>query len=277
MKEERDYTHELEAARALAQEVSSLALERFSTGVTAERKLDGTWVTQADTDVEAALRERLAELFPEHNILGEEQGFMAADGGPAKEGAPTWVVDPIDGTNNFMAGIPIWGTLIGLTDAGEAVVGVAHAPALGETYDAAVGLGARLNGEPIAVSPVAELAEALVVSTGAEAMRKRGLGAFYDALVDSSYRSRGFGDFWGHVLVARGAAQVMVEPELNMWDYAPLVPIVTEAGGRMSRLDGGRLVDGGSCLTTNTALHESVVELARRQAPGWKENSPSGS
>jgi histidinol-phosphatase len=217
-------------------------------------------VTEADWAVEAQVRLRIARAFPGHNVLGEEEGLTAAGGGPPVDGAPTWIVDPIDGTNNYMAGIPIWATLVALAVEGRPVVGVAHAPALDETYDAATGAGARCNGAAIAVDGTAELGDATVLFASIESWRAAGRAGAFEALTRSAARTRGLGDFWGHVLVARGAAHVMVEPELSVWDVAALQPIVAEAGGRLTGLDGKPWTEG-VCVTTNGPLHDEVLAL----------------
>ena len=259
-----ELSRELTFAREIAQLGGRIAMGHFGSHPDRKRKPDGTWVTEADWAVEAQIRIRIARTFPEHNVLGEEEGLTAAGGGEPVPGAPTWVIDPIDGTHNYMLGIPIWATLVALRIEDESVVGVAHAPALGETYDAARGLGARCNGHQIDVSPEKKLSEAHVVFGAENGFIDSGLGDFFNELVTSCWRARGFGDFWGHALVARGAAHVMVEPELSLWDVAALEPIITEAGGRLSHLDGKPWRDGGSCLTTNGALHDEVVALATR-------------
>lgn len=215
--------------------------------------------------VEGALRGQLAERFPDHNVLGEEGGLRRADGAPAARDAPTWIIDPIDATTNFMAGIPIWATLVALQVEGRNVVGVVNAPALGELYDAARGHGARLNGTPIQVEPVRRLADAMVLYGSLHAMSQSGLGPFFRTLVSRTRRDRGLGPFWGHMLVARGAAHIMLEPTpyrtLAVWDVAPLEVIVTEAGGRLSRLDGRPWSPGHACLTTCGSIHDDVVAL----------------
>jgi histidinol-phosphatase len=258
-----DHSTELDAARQFARAGGRIAMRHFRRDPEASRKHDGTWVTVADRAVESELRELVARSFPEHNVLGEEEGLSRATGGPPIPGAPTWVVDPIDGTTNFMAGIPIWATLVALRVDRESVVGVAHAPGLGETYDAAVGLGARMNDESISVDPIASLEEATVLYADASDFPRYGLDKFFEELTTRATKSRGFGDFWGHVLVARGAAHVMVEPELSVWDVAALQPIVAEAGGKLTTLTGAPYSDSGSCLTTNGALHDEVLALAR--------------
>ena len=259
-------TEELSRYLAFAKELAELggrvALDRFGKDNESKRKDDGTWVTEADWKTEAQMRIRIARTFPDHNILGEEEGLTAAGGGPPRDGAPTWVLDPIDGTNNYMATIPVWATLVGLQMDGRSVAGVAHAPALGETYEGAEGLGARMNGASISVAPSVDLSKATVLFASVSGFREAGLGGFFDQLVDRSSRTRGFGDFWGHMLVARGAAHVMAEPALRIWDVVALEPIVTEAGGRLTSFDGSRFADGKSCLTTNDVLHDEVLRLA---------------
>lgn len=256
-----DFSDELSFALELAKLGGRIAMGHYGRAPKTERKTDGTWVTEADWAVEAQIRLRIARTFPEHNILGEEEGLTGAGGGAAVEGAPTWVLDPIDGTNNYIAGIPIWATLVGLQVEGRNVVGVAHAPALGETYDGAIGAGARVNGTDIEVDEVSTLEEAMFLYADAREFRTAGLEDFFTQMTDRTWRSRGIGDFWGHMLVARGAAHVMVEPELSVWDVAALEPIVTEAGGKITHLDGGPWTDKGSALTTNGALHDQVVGL----------------
>ena len=251
----------LSFALEAAERGGRVAMKHFGKHPPPKQKADGTWVTEADLAVEAQLRLLIARSWPDHNILGEEEGLSAAGGGPAVPDAPTWILDPIDGTHNYMNGIPIWATLIGLRVDDRFTVGVCHAPALGETYDGGVGLGARMNGAGIAARSIGSLADATVLYGSIEAFEEGPNPDLLNRLVQSSWRTRGLGDFWGHMLVARGAADVMVEPELNVWDYAALVPIVTEAGARITQFDGTDLSDAGSCLTAGPAVHEEVVRL----------------
>ncbi|HYY44298.1 MAG TPA: inositol monophosphatase family protein [Actinomycetota bacterium] len=267
-----DYVTELRFARELAALGAKLAMGHFRRDPEVKQKRDGTWVTEADWKVEAQIRLRIARTFPEHNVLGEEEGLTASGGGEPVAGCPTWVVDPIDGTNNFIAGIPIWATLIALRVDGRNVVGAVNAPAIDEAYEAARGAGARFNGDAISVDDVDELSDATVVSTGIESFMQHGLGEFYEDLATRSYRTRGFADFWGHALVARGAAHVMVESQLHVWDVAPLQVIVEEAGGTLTHLDGREWRDYGSCLSCVPSLHGQVVELMRRHAPGFSDH-----
>ncbi|MFN2594723.1 MAG: inositol monophosphatase, partial [Actinomycetota bacterium] len=229
----------------------------------AHKKGDGTWVTEADWAAEAQIRLRIARVFPEHNILGEEEGLTAAGGGKPAEGAPCWIVDPIDGTNNFISGIPIWATLIALRVDDVTIAGVAQAPALGELYEGAIDLGARLNGTSIFVSTVDRIKDASFAYAGVKDLYDAGLQPMFESLTSDCKRSRGFGDFWGHMLVARGAMDIMIEPELNLWDVAALQPIVSEAGGRLTDLSGGEWRTRGPCITTNSALHDHVLRLSR--------------
>ncbi|MFN2527010.1 MAG: inositol monophosphatase [Actinomycetota bacterium] len=266
-----DYSTELEFALKAARLGGRIALSHFGRDPRREQKADGTFVTEADWAVEAQIRLRIARTFPDHNILGEEEGLTAAGGGPPNPNSPTWVVDPIDGTNNYIDGIPIWGTLIGLRIDERSVVGVCHAPALAETYDAALGLGARLNGSSITVDLIERLEDAVFLYGGAEHLHASGWSGFFDEIVGRVRRTRGLGDFWGHVLVARGAAHVMVEPLLKPWDVVALQPIIEEAGGRLTRANGGVWTEGGSCLTTCGTLHDEVVSLVRKTVPDWVE------
>jgi histidinol-phosphatase len=220
-------------------------------------------VTEADKGAEAAIRARLADSFPHHNVLGEEEGLLAAGGGgEPRPGAPCWVIDPIDGTNNFMASIPVWATLVALRVEDVSVVGACAAPALGETYDAATGLGARCNGDAISVDADTPLEDALVMYAGHPDADASTFNDFFRSLTERAGRTRGFGDFWGHMLVARGAGHVMVEPRLSLWDVAALEPIVSEAGGRLTNLAGAKWSHDEPCLTTNGSLHDEVLALA---------------
>jgi histidinol-phosphatase len=251
------YEDELEFANTLADEASAIAMGFFRRDFEIHTKADSTPVTQADLEIEDMIRERLAERFPDNAVLGEEQGLVG-------ESSRVWVVDPIDGTKNFAAGIQIWATLIALVEQGEPVVGVVGAPALGERYAAARGLGATFDGKSIRVSGVSELGEALVCSSGTKDWLTGPRAGAYRRIAEASYRTRAFGDFWGHMLVARGSAEAMLEPTLRTWDWAAVKVIVEEAGGRMTSLEGGPLEDRGSALTTNAALHATLVEFLSR-------------
>jgi histidinol-phosphatase len=248
------FDRELAVAHSLADRAAEIAMGFYGGGFDVRVKPDSTPVTEADLAVEAMIRARLAEEFPGDAIVGEEQGR-------AGSGSRVWVIDPIDGTKNFASGIQIWATLIALVVDGDPVVGVVGAPALGERYGAAAGAGATLNGDRIHVSDRSTVAESLVCHGSLGEWRSGPHAAGFDALTVGASRTRGFGDFWGHVVVARGAAEVMVEAELRLWDWAALVPVVREAGGRVTQVDGSAPSDHGSVLSTNGAVHDEVLGL----------------
>ena len=254
---------ELAFALDLAAESDAIAMRWFARDPDVATKQDGTLVTVADRDIERMLRRHIHERFPLDGVLGEEGGLEPG------ESDRLWVRDPSDGTNNFAWGIPIFGTLIGLRSSDRTEVGVVSAPALGERYDAARGAGARMNGAPIAVSAVTSVEEARVCFASWGGWVDAGLADRWGSILERCRRSRGFGDFWGHMLVARGAADAMAEPELRIWDVVAMEIVVEEAGGRLTTLGGapwGRVPTGDlydlrqSCLTTNGALHAAITE-----------------
>ena len=247
------YAREHAFAMELADQASRISMDVFRADVEVSIKSDLTPVTQADTQIEAMIRERIADAFPQDRVLGEEGG------GDPEPGGRLWIVDPIDGTANFARGIPIWATLIALQVDGELVLGVAEASALGERYDAVRGEGARCDGEPIHVSTIADVPSSQLLYAGMKTWLSDPRWQGVLDTLGAAHRTRGLGDFWGHMLVARGSAEAMIEPKLSLWDYAALVPIVEEAGGRMTSLDGGPLVHGGSVLSTNGVIHDELV------------------
>lgn len=256
------YGGELAFARSLADEADRVAMRWFARNPDVRTKRDGTLVTIADRDIEDLLRRRIHDRFPGDGVLGEEAGFEPGTSGRV------WVIDPIDGTSNYAWGIPIFGTLIGLRDGDRTVVGVASAPALGERYDGAAGAGARMNGSPISVSDVDVIEEARVCFASWGGWADDGMARRWISILERSRRNRGFGDFWGHMLVSRGAADVMAEPELRVWDVVAMEAIVEEAGGRLTTLAGeawGRVPPealygtAAGCLTTNGRLHDTVL------------------
>jgi histidinol-phosphatase len=252
---------ELELARELADAADEVSMRNFQRGIKTSTKDDGTLVTAADKEIEQMLRGRIKEVFPEHGLLGEEHGL---EGDPSK---PTWILDPIDGTNNFAWGIPIFATLIALRIDGRTEIGIASAPALRERYEGVRGAGARMNGTAIHVSDIYSIDESRVCYGSHRGIVQYGLGDKWAEILQRCYRERGFGDFWGHMLVARGAAEVMLEPALAIWDVAALEVIVEEAGGRITGFTGApypnsRMTSKNgdpSCLTTNGKLHGELV------------------
>ena len=243
---------ELRFAHELADEAGRIAMSFFRGAFEVREKPDRSPVTEADIQVERFVREALRERFPGDAVLGEEGGLEGRSD-------RRWIVDPIDGTRNFADGVQVWANLIALAVDESPVVGVVNAPALGERYAAARGSGARLNGEPIHVSRADRIGRAFVMYAELpELLRGPYREPFVD-LVTEARRERGFGDFWGHMLVARGSADVMLEPELATWDWAALRVVVEEAGGRVTTFDGGPVADGSSVLSTNGVLHDEVV------------------
>jgi histidinol-phosphatase len=219
-------------------------------------KPDLTPVSEADEAVERAIRERLG-AYPGHAVLGEEFDDHEPDDAEWR-----WVIDPIDGTKNYVRGVPIWATLIGVERAGELVVGVVSAPALSMRWWAARGLGAfRGDGERITVSAVSSLDDAQISFAWdtSDRFRADGIGERLLNLSHQCWRTRGIGDFWQHMLVAEGAFDIAIDPVVAPWDIAALIPIIEEAGGRWSTLEGGVDPDGGSFVCTNGVLHDQVI------------------
>ena len=241
---------ELSFAHDVADRAAEIAMSYFLGEFEVRTKPDLSPVTQADLEVETAIREMIADRFPADAVTGEEHGGGAGD--------RTWVVDPIDGTKNFADGVPIWATLIALQVEGRSELGVIAAPALGERYEAVRGGGARWNGRDLRVSE-RKLEDAFMVYSSVDDWVGGPRHEAFMALVRGSRRTRGFGDFWGHMLVARGAADFMVEPALRVWDWAPITVIVEEAGGRVTTFDGEAPSDGSSILTSNAVVHDDVV------------------
>jgi histidinol-phosphatase len=201
-------------------------------------------VTDADRAVERAVRERIARERSGEGVFGEEEGD---DGGAVR-----WIVDPIDGTKNFARGVPVWATLIALERDGEIVCGVVSAPALGHRWWAGRGEGAFRDGDRIGVSGVPRLADASVSATYACDLAK---------LEPAAWHARSLGDFWQHVLVAEGSVDAAVDSRLAPLDYSALIPILQEAGGRVTSLDGGRPRTNEQVVTSNGALHEELLAL----------------
>ncbi len=250
------FAEELAFANELADEAGRIGMSFFGGDFRVQIKPDSSPVTDADLAIEAMVREAVKQRFPEDAVLGEE-------GGLSGEGARRWIVDPIDGTKNFADGVQLWANLLALAVDGEPVVGVVNAPALGERYEAAKGTGARLNGKPIHVSRCDRVPRAFVVYASVEDWLSGSHREPFASLVSEARRSRGFGDFWGHMLVARGSADVMLEVQLATWDWAALEVIVREAGGRMTTFAGGPLEHGGSVLSSNGLLHDELVARLR--------------
>ena len=244
----------LETAIRAAKAGGEIALRYFRSGVDVEYKGDSSPVTQADRECEQRIIEVLRSAFPDHGILGEELGER--DGAGAR-----WIVDPIDGTKNFIRGIPYFASLIALEEDGEVTTGVIYAPAVDDLLYAQRGQGAFDANGRLQVSDVDTLDAGTVVFGGLKAFRKRGLWAGFGDLVESSLRQRGFGDYFGHTFIARGQADAMVELDLKPWDVAPLKILIEEAGGRFSDLTGNATIYGNAAVTSNGKVHDEVLRL----------------
>jgi histidinol-phosphatase len=245
---------------ALALELTDIAdtitVAHFRTvDLVVETKPDLTPVSEADQAVERALREHLAARAPGHGVLGEEYGDVAGDGDFR------WVIDPIDGTKSYVRGVPVWATLVALEQRGVPVVGAVSAPALGTRWWAGRGLGAFRDGAPISVSRVRELDDAQISFAWDSKQRfdTDGVGDRMMALAHRCWRTRGLGDFWQHMLVAEGAFDISIDPVVSYWDAAALLPIIEEAGGRWSTLEGDRPALPESFVCTNGVLHDAVI------------------
>ncbi len=277
------YADDLNLALTLADAADTITMTRFeASDLSVESKPDLTPVSDADTAVEKELREIIAAHCPDDALLGEEFG------GDVTFAGRQWVIDPIDGTKNFVRGVPVWATLISLLVDGKPVVGVVSAPALGRRWWAAEGAGAwRLFNTPasagtsadaapanggsinggvpsagahqLGVSKVTDVADSSIAISSLSGWADCGKREQLISLTDSAWRLRGYGDFWSYMLVAEGAVDIAAEPEVSLWDLAALVPIITEAGGRFTSLDGEDGPHGGSAVATNGLLHEATL------------------
>jgi histidinol-phosphatase len=220
-------------------------------------------VTVADRAIEREIRSRIHDRWPDHGLVGEEYGEEAG------RSATRWFIDPIDGTHNFIRGVPLFGTLLAVEHEGEMQVGVISAPAMRERWFASRGGGAWSDGpdgrRAIHVSRVASIEDAQLVYGSHRDNVASGLMPGFDALIDASWRDRGFGDFWGYALVAEGAAEAMMETGMSSWDLAAPQVVIEEAGGRVTDVHGERRIDADSFVGSNGVLHD---ELLRRLATG---------
>jgi histidinol-phosphatase len=247
----------LDVALAACDEADVIARAHFRRDLEITTKPDRSFVTQADMAVERMIRARLADAFPDHGLVGEEYGVEAADA------SVRWYIDPIDGTHNYIRGIPLFGTLLAVERDGELQAAVLSAPAMDERWWAHRGGGAwaRNRGEAprrIHVSGVTALADAQILYGSRRDIMASGRAPGFDALLRDVWRERGFGDFWGYALLAEGAAEAVIEVDLSTWDAAAPTVLIEEAGGRVTDLAGERRIDSGSFLATNGHLHETV-------------------
>jgi histidinol-phosphatase len=246
----------LAAATEAAHEAGRIALRYYRDGFDIIIKPDQTPVTQADREAEQAIERVLGRAFPGPGVLGEEFGRRGNQD-------VRWIIDPIDGTKNFVRHIPFWATLIALEDHGEVVAGVIHNPVSGELYSARRGGGAFLNGTRVHVSEITDLSEATLLHAGLGLLRSAGHWDGFVRLVDATGRQRGFGDYLGYGLLAQGAAEIYAETDLKPWDLAPCKIVIEEAGGRFTDFTGAPTIYHGTALATNGRLHDAVVALLR--------------
>jgi histidinol-phosphatase len=252
-----DFRNRYELAIEAAGKAGRLALGYFDKDVAVEWKADESPVTRADREAESFLRETIGKVFPRDGFLGEEHGEQPGSSGFR------WVIDPIDGTRSFVRGVPIWGTLVGLEYKNEQILGVVEVPALRLTYRALRGDGAYRGDRRLRVSEVASLGEAHLFYSSISWFVKAGRRDAFLELASRTQRQRGFGDFYGFVLVAQGSGELMIEAGVHPWDLAALTPIVEEAGGRFSDWDGNRTIDHPNVIVSNGRLHDAALEMLR--------------
>jgi len=256
-----DLGRDLSLALRMADAADAVTVPHFrAPGLKVEAKPDRSPVTEADRAAEQAMRALLSRERPGDGVLGEEFGADPA-------GERRWILDPIDGTINYVRGIPVWGTLIALEQAGEVVAGVVSAPLLGRRWWAARGGGAWGDGKRLTVSRVGLLADAQLSYNAQVTFEECGYGPQALALSRRCWRTRGFGDFWSYMMVAEGAADLAVDPIASVWDLAPLQVIVEEAGGRFSDFTGARRLDGGNAVASNGLVHDEALAVLNDPDP----------
>jgi histidinol-phosphatase len=256
---------DLALALELADLADSMTIDRFGAAdLVVETKPDLTPVTEADTAVERAVRERVAAVRPGDVVVGEEYGT------PSSDSARRWIVDPIDGTKGYVRGLPVWATLLALQVGDKLTAGVVSAPALGRRWWASRGSGAFVrsgdqdDAQELRVSDVRELSDAQLCFGGLEEWEQVGRVEALMELGRACWRSRGFGDFWGYMIVAEGGAEIMLDPIVSVWDLAAPLLIVEEAGGRFTDFSGARTAAGGDALGTNGHVHEAALAIIGR-------------
>jgi histidinol-phosphatase len=272
------FNSDLALALTLADTADRITLDRLgASDLRIDRKPDRTPVTDADLAVEDAIRMVLRQQRPQDAVLGEERGGPSPNdpndpnGPDGPDGARhtagrVWLLDPIDGTKNFLRGVPIWATLVALVEHGKPVVGVISAPALRRRWWAATGAGAHTRDahgstRTITVSGVGALADAYISTTHLGSWVKYRSRESYLSLVDATWENRAFGDFWQHCLVAEGAIDLAAEPIVSPWDVAAVQVLVEQAGGRFTDLEGTARYDGGTALSSNGILHDAALSL----------------
>ena len=260
----------VEVAMAAADAADALALASFRQSIEIEQKDDDSFVTEADRSVERAIRSRIIERFPDHGLVGEEYDEEHSESGRR------WIIDPIDGTHNYMRGVPVFATLLALEIDGELAVGVVSAPALARRWFAWQGGGAwatdlvpdgwdRASTKRISVSRVDRLDATSIIYSSVPSVAHSSLAPGFLLLLQDVWRDRGLGDFYGYMLVAEGAAEVMLESELKLWDLAGPRAVFAEAGGRMTDLRGGDDMPASGVLATNGLLHQVILDRLQKR------------
>ena len=252
---ERELKELLDFGVEAAREAGEVTLRYFKRKFETRLKGKDNFVTQADLEAEELLRHLIVGRYPDDAIVGEEGGESAGTSGRR------WILDPIDGTYSFVHGVPFYGVLVGVEVDGEPAVGVIHLPALGETVYAAKGLGCFWNGEPARVSSIERLEDALLLATDFGSCAHHGFGAAAEELQRRAAMRRTWGDCYGYALVATGRADVMLDPILNVWDCAALLPVLEEAGGTFTDWKGLRSIHSGNGVATNGALLGEVMRI----------------
>lgn len=250
----------LEFAVDAARQAGEITMEYFQTALSPERKPDRTFVTAADRKSEERLRTLIRQTYPDYGILGEEYGEQQSDSGR------TWIIDPLDGTASFVHGVPLFGVLLGLEVDGEVVLGVANFPALDELVCAGRGIGCYWNGRRAAVSAVDDLKEALLLYTDGAGFEPNGREPAFRHLIAATRMHRSWGDCYGHILVATGRAEVMLDPIMSIWDCAALLPILVEAGGTFTDWEGRPTIRGGNAISTNGRLLDQVMQITNKKS-----------
>lgn len=245
----------LDVARKVARKGGEQTLEYFQKSIKIEHKDDESPVTIADRMAEEVMRTEISDHYPEHGVLGEELGQSN------EEHNVQWILDPIDGTISFIHGVPLYTTLVGITIDNEPAVGVIYAPALDEMCDGAIGVGAYFNGTICRARRTTNLSEATLLTTDLEHIQKHGYEEQFRELHQNCRYYRTWGDAYGHMMVATGRADIMLDPVLNIWDAAALLPVVSESGAVFSGLNGQKRIDAGNALSATPGLHSQIISL----------------
>lgn len=247
-----------EAAIEIAKKGGNHTLSYFNTAIDVERKSDQSPVTIADRETETLMREQIQSQFPDHGIIGEEHGQTN------ENKSVQWILDPIDGTKSFIHGVPLYTTLIGVVADGVPVAGVIYAPALNDLCTAAKGRGAELNGEDCHVRSCSDLSSASFLSTDCYTPAEYNYGDAFDTLINKTRFHRTWGDAYGHMLVATGRADLMFDPIQSIWDAAPLLPIMQEAGGVFCDTDGNETIESGNGFSCSRELQAEVLDVFKQ-------------